>query len=182
MPPPSHDEMVESLLTHWYAAIDSGLHQEGRRWYRESRKVARRMARQHDRTLSTAAGILSALSPQCQWPVNVRLAEQVMEFGYPQEGCLRLSAHRAVEIWWGARPLSVLGGKKTRAFYRAIMGDENACVIDTWMLGAVKWHRQNGGVSPRQYDRVSAALREAAMLVEVTPATLQAVVWTQVRG
>lgn len=172
---PSHEEMVYNLLVA-YEAGGFG----GERWYRESRRFARQLKREYGGGLGRAAGIIAALSPQVQWNVNKRLAEQVMEHGEPVEGCLALSATRAWRIWLGERPLSVLRGPKTRAFYRAIMGDPDAEVIDTWMLLALGWPHRS--VSPRQYERCAAALREAAEQTPLTVADFQAVVWTAVRG
>jgi hypothetical protein len=173
---PDHDELVVNLLTHYEEAG----HDEAAGWYRESKRYAHALRREHGGGLGRAAGIISALSPQVQWSVNKRLAAQVMEHGWPQEGCLSLSANRAHAIWQGDRPLSVLGGPKTRAFYRAIMGDEYAVVLDTWMATALGW--PHNSFSERQYERCAMALREAAEVTSLPPATFQAIVWTQVRG
>ncbi len=172
---PDHDTMVMSLLEHYEASNN-----EGERWYAESRRYARQLQRQYGGGLGRAAGIIAALSPQLQWVVNKRLAAQVMAEGWPAEGCLELSANRAHAIWMGERPLAVLGGNKTRAFYRAIMGDEDAAVIDTWMAVALGW--PHNSFSPLQYERCERALRVAASYTPHTVATFQAIVWTQVRG
>ena len=173
---PDHETMVLSLLGHYEEAG----HDEAAGWYRESRKFARQLTREHGGGLGRAAGIIAALSPQVQWSVNKRMAAQVMEHGWPQEGCLSRSANRAHDIWMGDRPLSVLGGPKTRAFYRAIMGDESAVVLDTWMSQALGW--PHNAFSKSQYERCAAALQEAAGHTGRTAATFQAVVWTHVRG
>lgn len=176
---PSHPVMVDQLIVlYGEAALDSRI--AGSRWYRESRREARRLSRDYAVTLSQGAGIIAALSPQVQWDVNLRLARQVAEHGEVNEGCLRQSADKAWRIWHGERPLRVLGGMKTRAFYRAIMGDDDSVVIDTWMLYAVGW--PNRSVTAKQYLRVAAALAEAAEFVGEANATFQAIVWTHVRG
>jgi hypothetical protein len=172
---PSHEVMVVNLLDHYESSEGDGL-----TWYRESKRYARELSRTYGGGVGRAAGIIAALSPQVQWSVNKRLAEQVMRTGSTEEGCIEANAMKAYRIWMGERPLRVLGGPKVRAFYRAMMGDEDAAVIDTWMLQAVQWPRQ--GCSAKQYDRVAAALREAAARVEVPTASFQAVVWTHVRG
>ncbi|MES2156057.1 MAG: hypothetical protein V4510_13065 [bacterium] len=173
---PDHEELVTSLLTHYEEAGTD--HAAG--WYREARSYARALTREHGGGLGRAAGIIAALSPQISWGVNKRLAAQVMEHGWPQEGCLRLSEQRAHDIWMGDRPLAVLGGPKTRAFYRAIMGDEDAVVLDTWMATAMGW--PHNAFSARQYERCERALREAAAVTSLAPSAFQAIVWTQVRG
>ncbi len=172
---PTVDSMVVNLLDHYEQSDGAGVP-----WYRESRRFARRLAREHGGGLARPAGITAALSPQVQWSVNKRMAEHYMATGTPGEGCLRLSDDRARAIWLGQRPLQVLRGPKTTAFYRAIMGDEDAAVIDTWMLQAVGWPHK--GISPKQYEKCAEALRKAAAYTPHTTAQFQAVVWTQVRG
>lgn len=170
-----HDEMVMSLLEHYEAAENDA----GADWYYNSRRTARRLARQYGGGLGRSAGIIAALSPQVQWKVNVRMAEDMLRDGWAT-GQTYANLLKAERILQGARPLTVLGGPKVRAFYRAIMGDEDACVIDTWMLQACKWPRK--GVSLRQYERCAAALRDAAAQASLPAAQFQAIVWTQVRG
>lgn len=172
---PTHDEMVVNLLGHYERAND-----DGEQWYRESRKFARYLARQYGGGLARAAGIIAALSPQVQWHVNKRMAEHVMQDGTPGEGCLGANADKAYRIWMGERPLAVLGGPKVRAFYRAIMGDDDSVVLDTWMATALGW--PHNAFSERQYERASAALVDAAGYCNRAPAVFQAIVWTQVRG
>jgi hypothetical protein len=73
-----------------------------------------------------------------------------------------------------------LRGPKTNAFARAIAGDENAVVVDIWMMRA-------GGFaidSPNktQYTEVSEAIKTVANKFGLTPRTTQALIWIMVRG
>lgn len=95
-------------------------------------------------------------------------------------GQTRNNTWKAERIREGERPLQVLGGPKVRSFYRAIMGDENAVVLDTWMATALGW--PTNSFSRIQYEKCSAVLRDAAERANVAPANFQAIVWTQVRG
>lgn len=147
-------------------------------WYRESRREARRLSREHGVPLSRAAGVIAALSPRVRWSENVRLADDAL--AGRRVGALKTSVRKAERIVNGARPLDVLKGPKTRAFYRAIMGSEDAAVVDVWMLRAAGW--PTDAVTPKQYERVADALRAAAMDADVATATMQATVWTEVRG
>lgn len=171
---PDHFTMVLNLLEHYEASGE-----DGATWYRESRAFARWMQREYGTSLGKNAGIIAALSPQVQWGRNKAMACEVAETGWTT-GQTTSNIHKAVRIWEGERPLSVLGGQKVRAFYRAIMGDHEAVVLDTWMANALGW--PHNSFSQRQYERCEAALREAASRASVPPANFQAVVWTQVRG
>jgi hypothetical protein len=170
-----HMEMVVNLLDHFEASDASN----GERWYRESRRYARQLAREYGGGVGRAAGVIAALSPQVQWSRNKEMARDVMATG-TAVGQTGNNLTKAWRIWNGERPLKVLGGPKVRAFYRAMMGDENAAVIDTWMLQAMGWPQRS--LSARQYERCAAALAEAASYTHLTTAQFQAVVWTQVRG
>lgn len=167
---------LERRMLRHYSAADPN--NGGRSWYRESRSAARRIAREHHVTLSTAAGVIAAYSPRQQWKTNVRMAEEACRTGSATAG-LPLSKAHAQRILDGERPLDVLNGPKVRAFYRAIMGDESAAVVDVWMLRAM-------GLDPtlgtKDYDHLATAVERAASKAGLTTATFQAIVWTHVRG
>ena len=170
-----HDVMVMNLLEHYEAAEND----VGAAWYNESRRFARQLTRQYGGGLGRASGIVAALSTQVQWHRNKAMACDMLADGWAV-GQTHVNLVKAYRIREGERPLRVLGGPKVRAFYRAMMGDEDAAVIDTWMLQALGWDRR--GVSARQYERCASALREAASYTGLTTASFQAVVWTHVRG
>jgi hypothetical protein len=169
----------ERALVARYREADEDTEQLGVGWYRESRVIARRIARRTNVSLSTAAGVLAAVSPRMRWSSNVAVAEALCA-GEPVTGVFRANLAKAERILGGAKPLSVLGGDKVRAFYRAIMGDPNAVVLDVWMMRAAGWEK--GTLSSKEYAQVAEALTAAAARVGLDPADFQAVVWTHVRG
>jgi hypothetical protein len=89
------------------------------------------------------------------------------------------SLAKAQRIYRGERPSSVLSGPKVRAFYRALLGDTTAAVVDVWVARAAGWV---GELKPRAYALVASALVAAARAVRVSVARFQAVVWVAVRG
>jgi hypothetical protein len=171
---PDHETMVYNLLDCYEKAG-----YDGQSWYRESRAFCKRESKTHGVTLATMAGITAALSPQVQWHRNKIMASDVAAHGWTT-GQTHTNLEKARRIWLGERPLQVLGGPKVRAFYRAIMGNEDAVVLDTWMATALQW--PHNGFTARQYEKCEAALREAAAHTALSPANFQAVVWTHVRG
>lgn len=170
---------AELFAEHYRAAGESTAQLEGSTWYRRSRCAARSLARANGCTLSQAAGVIAAISPRMRWGANLRLADAILK-GEQVTGVFGANLAKAHRIMAGERPLDVLGGNKVRAFYRAIMGDESSVVIDVWMLRAAGWDKRS--LTPRKYQRVAAALTEAAKAVGVSLADFQAIVWTQVRG
>jgi len=145
-------------------------------WYRESRRTARALARKHETTLATAAGVIAALSPRIQWAANVNGADHVLGGGNTGPGFNR-NVEKACRIRDGENPLAVLRGPKVTAFYRAIMGNKDATVVDVWMWRAM-------GLEPGElpYETAAEVLRKCAEQVGLDVATFQALVWTQVRG
>jgi hypothetical protein len=144
-------EAERALVAH-YRDADEETEQLGTGWYRRSR---------------------------LRWSSNVALAEALCA-GKPVTGVLSANLEKAQRILDGERPLAVLGGDKVRAFYRAIMGDPEAVVLDVWMMRAAGW--QKATLSKSEYASLSEALTSAAERVGLDPADFQAVVWTHVRG
>jgi hypothetical protein len=148
-------------------------------WYANARHEAKTMARTHRTTEAVAAGVIAALSPRIHWVRNLAVARLVLA-RRKVIGIFRANLSKARRILAGAKPLRVLSGLKTRAFYRAIMGDSTAAVVDVWMLRAVNY--TNDKLREPEYLRISAAMALAASIIGTTVAHLQAVVWTVVRG
>lgn len=94
-------------------------------------------------------------------------------------GCFRANLAKARAIAAGGKPLTVLSGPKVRAFYRALVGDDSAAVIDVWTVRAAGWLTS---LTERAYALVSRALEIAARKLNTSVTRLQAVAWVAVRG
>jgi hypothetical protein len=75
---------------------------------------------------------------------------------------------------------SALKGMKTNAFAKAIAGDEQAVVIDVWMLRAVGIEKKTPSQSG--YAELVSAVKSAAFSVGMTPRSAQALIWIIIRG
>lgn len=90
-------------------------------------------------TTSHVAGIYAALSPMNTWDSNVANVLDVLrhthKFGndgerrLPSVNTTNINRDKALRISTGADPLSVLGGRKVRAFYLAIADPDNTLPI-----------------------------------------------------
>jgi hypothetical protein len=173
----AYDDAEAGLLDTWglisddekTAALNGG-------WYRQARRAARKLSAKHGCTLAVAAGVVAALSPRVRWSANINGADHILGGGDAGPGFNR-NVEKACRIRDGERPLDVLGGPKVTAFYRAIMGDEEAAVIDVWMWRAL-------GMEPNSvpYEDAKAIVVSAAKAAGVSTTTFQALVWTHVRG
>lgn len=168
-----------NLLKHWNAATPTA-RREGRNWYCNARAVVGTMARDFSTTPAIAAGVVAATSPRMYWSRNVAVSRALLA-GHEVTGVFGASLDKARRIIAGAKPSAVLGGNKVRAFYRALLGDRTAAVIDTWMVKAA-------GLLPRVsltdevYRKVVAALETLAGRLHIAVAELQAVIWVAIRG
>jgi len=166
------------MLQDLYNNADTSLKAQGASWYREAGERCAQLAAEHGTSVQIAAGVVAALSPRMPWSSNLRLAGLVL--AGQRHGCLQASLDKASKIIEGADPLVVLSGPKTNAFYRALIGDFDAVVVDVWMLRALG-HNKNA-CTPRQYEVFADTIRNAALEAGETPADFQAIVWCAIRG
>jgi len=145
-------------------------------WYMEAEKVAQEVAENLDTTLEVGASVVSAFSPRERWTSNV---EKAIAFSLGQKvtglsNNLKM-AEASLHLGFDA-----LKGPKTNAFARAIAGDQNAVVIDVWMMRAAKMEKDNPNKG--QYIELSQAVKRVSAQYEMTPRTCQALIWILVRG
>jgi hypothetical protein len=171
------NRMVTKLVTA-YAQATSSEREAGVKWYQEQRVKVSSMAKAYGVSKATAAGVVAALSPRLRWSVNVRAAETLLS-GESPSGVFKASRTKAQRIKAGEKPLRVLSGPKVRAFYRALMGDDSAAVVDVWVARAVGWTKE---IKAKAYLRIASALAKAASIVGEAVVKLQAVAWVVVRG
>ncbi len=145
-------------------------------WYMEAEKIADRVAKNFGASLEVGASIVSAFSPRERWTSNVAKAIS-FSLGEKVTGLSNNLKMAEASLILG---YDALKGQKTNAFARAIAGDENAVVIDVWMM------RASGSdvASPNktQYGEISEALTKVAKEFGLTPRTCQALIWILVRG
>jgi len=145
-------------------------------WYMEAEKVAHKVAENLDTSLEVGASVVSAFSPRERWTSNVTKA---IHFSLGKEvtglsNNLKM-AKASLELGYDA-----LKGQKTNAFARAIAGDENAVVIDVWMMRAAGMEKDSPNKT--EYRELSNAVVRIAERFALTPRTTQALIWILVRG
>jgi hypothetical protein len=150
--------------------------EEASKWYVDAERIAEQVASNLDVTLEIGATIVSAFSPRERWSVNVARA---ISFSLGEKvTCLKnnlVMANNAFTLGFDA-----LKGMKTNAFARAIAGDEQAVVIDVWMLRALGIEKKTP--SQTQYREMAKAVTAVAMQHGMTPRAMQALIWIIVRG
>ena len=175
--------MTTRNITRAYRLSTAQDRHDGAHWY----DYARDFAASLDTDVSRAAGIIAALSPLQQWPVNKSMAQQWYEGRRNVHTAPNVA--KAQAIWDGATPLDVLGGRKVRAFYSNIMGMDTAetvtidrhaiMVCEGRVINESEIKKYFGVRKNRQY--VDEYIRAAAILSRefgpLTPREVQATVW-----
>ena len=146
-------------------------------WYLDAQEVAEDVAEIMNVSLEIGASIVSAFSPRERWANNVAKAYAFAN-GKPVTGLTNNlnMAKAALEHGFDA-----LKGQKTNAFARAIAGDTDAVVIDTWMLKAAGMDSSKG-VNKGDYNMLADTVRKIAAEHGLTPRTAQALIWIVKRG
>ena len=176
VPFPSVDDMASAFRACMAQATED-IRVTGEAWYREANAVAHRLCDIRTTwSLEISASVISALSPREKWHSNIAKSIAFAE-GKPIRG---LGANIRRAYYAERLGFAALKGRKTAAFARAVAGDTNAIVIDTWMLKASGCGRKS--VTVKQYDAVALALAIVAKEVGMTPAATQAAIWIVARG
>jgi hypothetical protein len=145
-------------------------------WYADAEKVALEVARNLDADLEIGASVISAFSPRERWSSNVEKAV-AFSLGQKVTGLPNNLKMAQMSLTYG---FEALRGPKTNAFARAIAGDQNAVVIDVWMMRAAGMEKDSP--SKTEYAELSQAVKKVAKQYEMTPRTCQALIWILVRG
>ena len=152
---------------------------DGRDWYNAALVHAHAFARHHHVSVNCAAGVIAVLSPQHTWDQNLKLAEVCLGGGTPR--CFKKTASLACAIRdANGMPDTALMGPKVGAFYRAIMGHQDAVVIDRWMLRAMGM--PDARLTRKRYAVLAQVVRDVAKEHCESASTFQAIVWCQIRG
>ena len=150
--------------------------EQASKWYLDAERVAAQVARNLDSTLEVGATVVSAFSPRERWTNNVTKAISFsLGNNIPGFKNNMLMANNAIAFGYDA-----LKGLKTNAFARAIAGDEQAVVIDVWMLRAVGIEKKTPSQSA--YNELASAVKKVAFDYGMTPRAMQALIWIMIRG
>lgn len=156
-------------------------------WYSRAKSLVRQRAAERGVDPTTYAGIVAATSPMQQWASkaggfpNLDVADRVINWDrglIATPRTLSSNARNGAAILNGADPAEVLG-PKTRRFWHALLGDDLAIVLDRWALRAIGWPRES--IKESEWAVAADPYVQAAELLGISPAGLQAAVWVQIK-
>lgn len=156
------------------------MNKEQKDWYIKSRRA---IENKYFQDSELFINLLSATSPRKSVKANFKLAHKIylnvisgLEPFYQVKGYL--NAH--INNVYRAIKNESLSGSKVYAFAEALKGNLNAVVIDTWVLKYFNIKKQS--LTPLQYKKMSAKIRDNARKQNLKPAEYQAVIWEIVRS
>lgn len=197
------------MLALWDRAAATGHVDQDAAWYQTAHNTIAQYARDFDVDVDVLTGMVAATSPRVAWDLprsprlpNLELAIRALEIArswpdtdavtlaqtVPAPGMLRASLAAAVRIARGERPLDVLAGPKTRAFYQNLSAPQaaGAVTIDTHMCflmtGASNQRDALALISGKDgYQWAAARVAAAARKRGTLPHMMQAATWAQWR-
>jgi len=127
-------------------------------------------------------GLLASTSPRMSvkksWNLSVELYDRIMEgqtdFDWKFFGMLPAQYMNVERLLRGEK----LSGPKVTAFFANLIGDYDQVTIDTWMIVFFKFDKC---LTKNRYKMLADRIRNYAKKVGMTPAGLQAVLWSWIR-
>lgn len=173
-------EDAERMLLALYAQASPAVRRRGRSWYPETNRRLREVAIRTGSTPAQAAAVFSIVSPAVQLVTALNWTEEIlrgerMGGRYPNKQGARIEAALACRY-----PVTKITGPKVNAFYRAIMGDTNALVLDRWAAFAAG-HERGRDIPRAVWRELESAYRAAAAACGETVRAFQAIVWIVAR-
>ena len=165
-------------------------------WYKESREAVLEYVKANYHpsevasTLNRILALIAVTSPRVHVKRNLKLA---LEFNKDFEFLL-FTKEKHIESYrdqwvqeYGIMPITADGlihyyntgevkGPKVSAFYQNLIGNEDAVTIDVWVMRYFGFKQDSP--TARQRQAITDAIRKMAPKYKMTPAQLQAVVWT----
>lgn len=150
-------------------------------WYANTTRMLRDV---FGNDVNLVTGLLAACSPQVQlktsWDWAMQIYKQFRQGKHPDlrmlMRCHRLNVKRVL----AGEPLQ---GRKVQNFYQALLGDNDAVVLDMWMLRLCKYYpRHNHNPQGGRYDRLAKCFASVARYNGYNPAEFQALLWCNYRA
>lgn len=161
----------------------------GREWYSVARDIAANLACASPYTFEQCAAVIAVLSAQARWADNVSAARACVQAHASGASVGAVPCHGGVTRANVVRAFAILdgttfvGGPKTGAFHRAIIGDPDAVVLDRHAIRAgIPSYDGKRRVTVVERRALESAYRNAARLRGEAPRDMQAIVWIVRRG
>lgn len=139
-------------------------------WYPLAGAGITRLARHLHQPPARVAEVLAVFSPRLSVSRALRLGALYLHTG--DTGPVIRSTRVALQVY---EDTGIIRGPKTRSFAQALLGDQDAVVLDVWVARALGIRQAH--LTGARYWTVAAALRSAASAHNMPPREAQALLW-----
>jgi hypothetical protein len=180
-PHAAHVARYRANLRKVYARATDADKREGLAWYPTAAAGCNTWAQGFGLDARTIASVIAAISPQCDWTSNLRIAFELLS-GQPRVtgGALRANVEKARQIL-NDRAHGVAGyfkvAPKVTAFSRNLAGDDSVVTIDAHAAQAATNNLGISTVRPAAYVVFSQCYVDVARELGIRPCDFQAIVW-----
>jgi hypothetical protein len=157
-------------------------------WYLDAKQFCTTISEKYSIDFLKVAGIVSALSPACNWEQNKKDAESfIMHLKYlsdyiPVVCTYGNNAYKSEIIFNSngnkndiATILLGKSGYKTKSFFLNMIGEFNEVTIDRHILKAVNFKEKC--LTKKRYYSLVTEFKKVAEKVRISPMDLQAAIW-----
>lgn len=162
-------------------------------WYFEINDYCKNLSDIYNVPLVKVAGIMSALSPNNTFRLNIISLEKFLRTnGKCKVTTFNGQKEKALTIYHSDDNITIeevkaiLGvkkdsGLKTKAFFDNIVRPHTSqeVTVDLWM---VRWAKIEGSLTPNRYRDTAQIIKDLAKELEVLPHQVQAKLWVDIRG
>lgn len=175
-------EMTRNLVTLYRRKSTIEDVQLGRAWYDDAHRIMCEWSDTYGYSIATCAAVTAAISPQCEWPRNLIIADDILaDRAVSVGGALHtnIAKARALRDTRGTDTRTVFkSGPKVYNFSRNLAGDYSAVTVDTHATqAALRDVEITVGLNAAKYDAFADAYLLASRRVGIAPAIFQAVIW-----
>lgn len=175
---------VRNLLR-LYAKASPRARQQGIAWYPEARRIVQEWSASYALPAETVACVIAAISPQCEWPRNLVIADDVLaERAQSVGGALHVNVAKARRIRDIAPTSTDIMlqmfpfGPKVNCFAANLVGSDTLVTVDTHAIQAA-FDDVTVTINPKwaPYSIIAECYAHAARKVGIAPAAFQAIIW-----
>jgi hypothetical protein len=151
-------------------------------WFERAALYSSHLSDKYGVSRVVSSGCIAGLSPIKSWNENQRIADAYFQGRYYHVGRQIEKCHRIKEKNSYIHTINILGGLKTRNFFRNILDprDRNAVTIDRHCISMAYGYNKYE-CTDKQYMDIVNVFKEIAVHLNLIPSEFQSIVWCKYR-
>jgi hypothetical protein len=178
----NNPSLVIDNMKHVYQKCNNDDILQGKGWYKNANLFALYLSKKYNVKVIKVSGIISALSPQKSWEINMKITEEFLETDGKVTGHTKLQSDKARNILYNLDSKenieNCLSGLKTVNFFNNILNPkfQDYVTVDRHHIYLSTRHDiQN--CTPKQYNLIKENTIIFAKELNIVPSELQSILW-----